>query len=247
MHNGGMLTRTSTGLVSALLALALLAGCSGESGDSGGDAGGGSDASAGESSSAAGASASPYLPVPDGVELTAQGSSLALGDTATLAWEPRQDTVGVIDLTVDRLERTTFKKSFAGFKITDETKSTSPFFVRVTVTNTGESDLGGRRIPLYAVDGENRLVDYSGFASAFAPCPSTDFPKPFAPGTSAEFCLVYLVPDRGELTAVSFRPTQEVNPITWTGELTEPQADGSAKGDGKGGKGNKKKNKNKSG
>ena len=234
MHNGGMLTRTSTGLVSALLGLALLAGCSG----------GGSDEGGSDEEPTTSASASPYLPVPDAVELTAQGSSLAVGDTATVAWEPRQDSVGVIDVTVDRLERTTFKKSFAGFKITDENKATNPFFVRVTVTNTGETDLGGRRIPLYAVDGENRLVDYSGFASTFAPCPSTDFPKPFAPGTSAQFCLVYLVPDKGELTAVSFRPVQEVNPITWTGELSEPETTAPGKGDGQGGK---KKNKNKNG
>lgn len=230
-----MLTRLATGV----LALALLAGCSGDGSDS-------SSSSPEEDGSSAAASATPYLPVPDGVELTAQGSALAVGDLATLAWKPSEGFTGngVIDLTVDRLEKTTFKESFAGFKITDETKATSPFFVRVTVTNTGETDLGGQRIPLYAVDGKNRLVDYSGFASTFKPCPSTDFPKKFAPGSSKEFCLVYLVPEKGELTAVSFRPTQEVNPITWTGELTKPVADKPGKGKGKK---NKQKNGQKSG
>jgi hypothetical protein len=232
-----MLNRASRRLAPVVLAALVLAGCSG---DSDGDAGGG-----GGDDPTTSASASPYLPVADGVELTAQGSSLAVGEAATVAWEPRQDTVGVIDVTVDRLEQTSFKKSFTGFKITDETKKTSPFFVRVTVTNTGETDLGGRRIPLYAVDGENRLVDYSGFASTFEPCPSTDFPKPFAPGASAQFCLVYLVPDKGELTAVSFRPTQEVNPITWTGELTEPEAAKPAQGEGKNKKNKKNKNEKK--
>lgn len=232
MHNGGMLTRAS-GLLATLLAATLVAGCSGD--DSSSEAA--PEETGSSATSATSANSTTYLPVPDGVELTAQGTSLAVGDTATLAWEPRQETVGAIDVTVDRLEQTTFKESFAGFKITDETKKTSPFFVRATITNVGDSDLGGRRVPLYVVDGENRLVDYSGFASAFPPCPSTGFPAKFAPGKTAEVCLVYLVPDRGELTAVSFRPTQEVNPITWTGELKKPLP---VKADKPGKKGTKK-------
>lgn len=214
MHNGRMPNRATLTVLSALLSAALVAGCSGDGAD---------DSSPDGEASTPAPSAKPYLPVPEGVELTAQGSSLAVGDTATVAWEPRQDAVGVLDVRVDRLEKTSFKRSFGGWKINEETKKTRPYFVRVQLTNTGETDLGGRRIPLYAVDGENRLVDYSGFGSSFAACPSTDFPKRFAPGASGEFCLVYLVPERGDLTAVSFRPTQEVNPITWTGELTSPE------------------------
>ena len=34
-----------------------------------------------------------------------------------------------------------------------------------------------------------------------------------------DVCLVYLAPERGKLTAVSFRPTQEFDPITWTGKV----------------------------
>ncbi len=128
-----------------------------------------------------------------------------MGDTATLAWEPRQDTVGVIDAG-GPMEKTSFKRSFAGWRIDEATEQTRPYFVRTTITNGGETDLGGRRIPLYAVDGENRLVDYSSLRRSFKPCPSTDFPKSFPPGASGEFCLVYLVPDRGDLTAVSLPP-----------------------------------------
>lgn len=223
MHNDRMLNRTATGLVATLLGAALVAGCGGGSDDSSPE---------GEESSSP-ATVTESLAVPEGTELTPEGSTLAVGDPATLAWEPRQDAVGVIDVTVQKLERTTFAKSFSGFKIPEETKQTTPYFVRGTITNTGETDLGGRRIPLYVVDGANRLVDYSGFGSAFEPCSSTDFPEPFAPQQTLEFCQVYLVPDKGELTAVSFRPTQEVNPITWTGEVTAyqpPKADKPGKG-----------------
>jgi hypothetical protein len=36
-------------------------------------------------------------------------------------------------------------------------------------------------------------------------------------------CLVFLSPKKGDLTAVSFRPTQEYDPITWTGTLEKPK------------------------
>jgi hypothetical protein len=45
--------------------------------------------------------------------------------------------------------------------------------------------------------------------------------------------MVYLSPDKGDLTAVSFRPTQDFNPIIWEGEVKP------AKGSQQGGKGDK--------
>ncbi len=171
------------------------------------------------------ATETPYLEVPDDVELTPQGSELEVGETATLAWQPKQDLIGVLDVTVDRLEKTTFKKSFQGWKLDDKTRKSTPYFVRVSVENTGKTQLGGLRVPLYIVDGENTLIESSSFASRFKPCPSTSLPKKFGAGRTQQVCLVYLAPDGGELTAVSFRPTQEFNPITWAGEVKTPKAD----------------------
>ena len=49
---------------------------------------------------------------------------------------------------------------------------------------------------------------------------------------------MFLSPQKGALTAVSFRPTQEFDPITWTGELQAPKPPKPPKGKGdKGGKG----------
>ena len=87
------------------------------------------------------------------------------------------------------------------------------------VTNVGETDLGGRPVPLYAVDEQNMLVESSPFASTFKPCPSAPFPKTFGPGDKAKVCLVFLAPDSGKLVAVSFRPDEDFDPITWTGEV----------------------------
>ena len=91
-----------------------------------------------------------------------------------------------------------------------------------------------RRVPLYIVDGTNTLVEATTFASAFPPCEPGTFPKKYPPGKTAEVCLVFLSPKKGDLTAVSFRPTQEYDPITWTGELEKPKPpkpDKPAKGD----------------
>lgn len=235
MHTGlGRLRRvlaTATSSVAALaLGAALLAGCSS---DDGGDSGSGDQGSSGAASPngtdspSSGAepgaepseTAEPYLPVPDGVELTPPGTTLELGETAVVAWEPRQKTVGVLEITVKRLERTSFEKSFEGWKLEPQVRRTTPYFVRAKLTNVGDTDLGGVEVPLYIVDGKNALVRYSRFASTFKPCNSSDLPKKFAPGRERDVCLVYLAPDRGRLTAVSFRPTEEFDPITWTGEV----------------------------
>ena len=90
--------------------------------------------------------------------------------------------------------------------------------------------------PLYIVDGDDTLVESSTFVTDFEACPSTDFPKTFEPGDKVKRCLVYLAPDKGDLVAVSFRPTEEFDPIIWVGELTTPEPpkdDKSKKGDKK--------------
>lgn len=159
----------------------------------------------------------------NGVELTPQGSQLAVGDEATVAYGPRQGQVAVLDIKVTRLEKTSFKESFDGWDLSAETKKKAPYFVRATVTNRGTADLGGRPVPLYIVDGNNVLIEATSFASTFKPCSPGTFPEKFSPGKKADVCLVYLVPNKGELTAVSFRPAEDFDPIVWTGELKEPK------------------------
>ena len=200
-------------LATALLATAL-AGCSDD--DSSGPSG--------ESSAPSGsASATPYLPVPEGVELTPQGTRLEVGETAVVAYEPRQDLVGVLELTVTQLLRTTTKKTMSAWQLSPAQQKSTPYFVHVRATNVGETDLSNRPVPLYAVNEDNLLLEATPFASSFTPCPSTPFPKGFGPGESAKVCLVYLAPDRGSLEAVSFRPEESFDPITWTGQV-EPYA-----------------------
>jgi hypothetical protein len=229
LHNGRVLRRVGACLAAVVVAAAL-AGCSG---DDDPEAEGTTGPSASETATG---SPEPTLPVPAGVELSPQGSQLVVGDTATVAYEVKQGVVGVLDLKVTRLEKTTIKKSFVGWDLDQGQRKASPYFVRVTVTNRGETDLGGRRVPLYVVDDDNTLVEPTTFSSAFTACEPGSFPKKFPPGKKVKACLVYLVPRKGDLVAASFRPTQEFDPITWTGELQDPKPPKPPKG--KGGKGN---------
>jgi hypothetical protein len=217
--------------VTAALALALTA-CGEDSDNPNGDA----DPSATDTVE------EPYLPVPEGVELTPQGNELAVGDTATVAWELPDDSVGALDITVTSLEKASFDL-FVGWELTKEIKKTSPYFVRAKVTNVGETDVGSgkatRPVPLYAVDGDNRLIESSLFTGSFKPCDGATFPKRFKPGDTVKACMVYLAPDKGDLSAASFRPTQEFDPIIWTGDVVP--AKGTEK-DGKQGKQDKQGN-----
>lgn len=212
MHNDAM--RLPARLLALTVALTLaLAGCS--------DGGENPDEDS-TGSPTASVEAEPYLPVPEGVELTEQGATLVVGDTATVAYEPRQDLVGAMEIKVTSLEKATFAL-FVGWELTNEIRSTSPYFVRATVTNVGDADLGGRPVPLYVVDGEDRLIESSLFTGSFKPCEGASFPKKFKNGDTVKACMVYLAPGKGDLAAVSFRPTQEFNPIIWEGKL-EPAA-----------------------
>jgi hypothetical protein len=241
LHNGRVLRRVRSSFAIAVLAAGagLLGGCSDD--DKGPDIGESASTSASASASeSATEPAGTSLPVPDGVELSPEGSQLQVGETATVAYELRQGVVGVLDIKVTRLEKTSFKKSFVGWDLDQGQKKSNPYFVRATLTNRGETDLGDKRVPLYIVDGTNTLVEATTFASAFTPCEPGSFPKKFKPGKTMKVCLVFLSPKKGDLTAVSFRPTQDFDPITWTGELEKPKPpkpDKGGKGKGKGGKG----------
>lgn len=207
--------RSMTLVVALVVTLGLVTGCSADAPSPTG--------APGSESQSPSAPPIPTEDVPDGVELTAPGSELSVGDTATVSYEPRQGLVGVLDIKVTRLERTSFRKSFVGWDLDNQTRNSTPYFVRAAVTNVGESNLGGRSVPLYIVDGKNRLLEATPFASSFKPCEPGSFPKKFRPGKTLKACLVYLAPDKGDLVAVSFRPTQDYDPITWTGELQKPK------------------------
>lgn len=223
--------RAAAVLTSVVLALTAT-GCTGDSGETAGSAAGGSGSSDQSASASAGGDGSPapsespkpYLQVPKNVSLTDPGTDLKVGERGTVAWRLDKKKIGALAITVTKIEKVSLAE-FVGWRLDKASRNSTPYFVRAKLRNVGRSDLAGRSVPLYAVDKANTLIQASSFQSSFPPCPSTSLPKKFVRDKSTQVCLVYLVPKKGTLTAISFRPSNEFNPVTWSGKAPEQAKD----------------------
>ena len=227
--------RAASRTVAALAAVLVLAACSGDgssgSGSPTGDAAPDGTSAASGGDATPGSKPSPYLPVPAGVALTDPGSELGFGEQATVAWRPEQGQVGVLDVKVRRVFAADIK-ALQNWQLDAAGRGSSLYYVTMTVANIGDEDLSGQRIPLYVLDGANALVESSAFKKEFKPCASPALPDGFVTGEKVTVCQAYLVPKRGTLVAVSFRPTEKFNPISWVGKVTEPKEPEKGGGEG---------------
>jgi hypothetical protein len=228
VHNDGVIRRTALPALAAAVTLAL-AGCGGGASSSAPLAGG-TDSESSPTSSASNSAAdsaasgsslagtSSSAAVVDGVKLTPQGSELRVGDTAKVSWKPDQQTVAVAAISVTRLQRVPIS-AFSDWRLDPATQRSAPYFVHATVRNLGRSNLSGKAVPLYLLDGRNTLLQASTFQAQYAPCPSRPLPSGFRHGRKTSVCLVYFAPNHGKLVAISFRPTESFLAITWKGPL----------------------------
>ncbi|RNL64960.1 hypothetical protein EFK50_02995 [Nocardioides marmoriginsengisoli] len=210
-----MIVRTHRSLltlpVAALVAALTLAGCGGQP-----------EKKAGPS---ADANAQTEVPVPTGIELTDFGSELKFGEAARVAYAPNEQRKSVLELTVLSATQGTIG-DLSGYSLEERTRNSTPYYVQVKVKNVGDGDVGQTPIPLYLVDNRTpkTLIIASSFTNSFTKCPSTKLPTTFAPQAELSTCLVYLAPDHGTMTGVSFRGAdQKGDPILWTGTVTVPQ------------------------
>lgn len=221
-------------LASVTVGALALAGCSsGDKGDKG-DSG---------SSSSAEASPSPSstVKVPEDVKLTDQGSKLSFGESGTVIYEPSKARGTVLKLTVQKVQQGSLK-DFTGFILDDAYKrKASYYYATVRVKNVGEGDVGGVPVPLWGVNDANVLLPAVNFTTSFKKCPSRPLPRSFGPGDAVGTCLVYLAPNHGKLESVTYRPSQEFNPITWTGTIQKPAPPAKKKSPDKSKKSKKKK------
>ena len=211
MHNGRMKQLARLAPLALVAALAL-SGCGG---DDGGEGTGGSTSAGGDST------ISTNGPDGDGSQAPKPGDQLALGDSAPLTWSPKQGVEGEVDVTVNRLDRATMK-DFSAFKLDRAMKRSTPYYVHVTVKNTGTANLSGVELPLFLDNGSDVLFPAARITSSFKPCPSQPLPKQFTEGKRARQCLVFLAAEKTKLQAIAMRPTEDTEPITWTGKITRP-------------------------
>ena len=148
-----------------------LSGCSSDS--AGGTTESGAKASVSESAaSASSPSPSSTVAVPDGAELTDQGSKLSYGDQGTVIYESAQGPGTVLQLTVKSVRKGSLA-DFKGFILDDAYKQkASYYYANVLVKNVGEGDVGGIGVPLWGVNAANTLLPPVNFTTSFKPCPS---------------------------------------------------------------------------
>jgi hypothetical protein len=214
VHNVCVLApRRPLALTLALLlpAALLAAGCSGSGDDS-------------KASTKASASPTPSstVKVPAGIALTDQGSKLRFGDTSRVIFESAKGRGSVLQLRVTSVRRGSLA-DFKGFILDDDYKKKAAYYyAHVQVKNVGAGDVGGVPVPVWGVNADNTLLPAVNFTTGFPRCPSKPLPSTFASGASLDTCLVFLSPNRSALTAVSYRPSQQFNPIVWTGTIGKP-------------------------
>jgi hypothetical protein len=162
---------------------------------------------------------------PTGPATTPAGTTLDLGKSAAVVWQAGPGEQVTMTIRVTKLVSTTYAQSFAGWKVPAQTrKSTLPYFVRATLTNTGRTvhlRSASIPVPLYGYDSRKELVQSSTFGSTFSKCEPSVMPATFKQGASLPVCLVVLVPHRGKLLGATYRPTAQSAPITWAG-ATQP-------------------------
>jgi hypothetical protein len=156
--------------------------------------------------------------VPPQISLTEAGTALKFGQPARVTFEPNTHRGSVLSLTVLSVQ-TGRIADFAAYQLDPRTKRSRPYYVRVLARNIGTGDLSRSAVPLLAVDNRDTLIQPSTFNNDFAKCPSLPLPAGFGPKKAYRGCLVYLVPSRGTLVKMSFRPLQTFEPITWDGTI----------------------------
>ena len=223
MHNDRMKSVSRLAPV-ALVAALVLSGCGGgDGGDSAGDkpsspsgTGSSSTTDGGSESSSGGTETTDATPQP--------GDELGLGETAPLRWDPKENLQGDVDVTVERIDKSTMK-DFAAFRLDKALKASTPYYVHVKVKNNAATNLSGVELPIFLDNGSDVLFPSARITSSFKPCPSQPLPKKFSKGKKAELCLVFLAAPKTKLEAVAMRPTEQTEPITWTGKITRPAKD----------------------
>jgi hypothetical protein len=152
-------------------------------------------------------------------ELTEAGTTLSLGDTATVEWAESSDDASTrIQVTVNKVEQGS-RDDFSGSSAEEQLAGFTPYYVDVTYT--AEADVPG--------DYPGPYSDVSGTSSAGAraqtlitigldKCKSADFEKTWTAGTSVTGCRALVIPDGQTLDEITFPagPERSAGVIKWT-------------------------------
>ena len=85
--------------------------------------------------------------------------------------------------------------------------------------NLGKSNLSGKPVPSTCSTSATRCCSSRLSRRSTRRARARRSPPKFTHRKKASVCLVYFAPEHGTLVAISFRPTQDFDAITWTGPV----------------------------
>jgi hypothetical protein len=153
--------------------------------------------------------------VPAGVTITKGGSTLELGRSASVVYQVEEGAASVVTVAVDAVRKGNIKKDFTFFSLDEKAKTSTPYYVRLTVENNGPSGLGGVTIPVLAHTTSNTVFPPSELVGSFKPCPNPALPESFLESSKADLCLVFLLPKGERLSTIDLQTGKEADAIHW--------------------------------
>jgi hypothetical protein len=153
------------------------------------------------------------------------GTQLKVGETAQVRDRPLTAPVNskktyLIEATVSEIEKGDIG-DFKDVNLDPQEKNSTPYYVRVKLTNPGEP------IPVKPSDDpdahfdafDDRGQEQSNLIiiGTFDRCKDEDAPNPFTKGKSYESCLIYLIPGGGSIREVHWTGTFDYSakPVVW--------------------------------
>lgn len=140
-------------------------------------------------------------------DFIAAGTTLAVGEEANVPFLIPNGPEVPIGLTVREIEGGDIA-DLANFDIPADLVDARPYYVRFSYTNLGQEDLSNYQVAGFvAIDADGTEIMPSttlGGSEPFATCQNTA-PATLKEGESHEGCLLFLVPDDGELASVGYR------------------------------------------
>jgi len=132
--------------------------------------------------------------IPSGVHITDGGAKRQLGKPATVVYQIEQRAASAVTVTVTEVVVGDLARDFRFFNLPEEVKSSTPLYVHIRVKNEGPSGMGGVALPILLRTTKDQVFPPNDLVGDFRPCPRSALPASFLAGTTAEICLVYLLP-----------------------------------------------------
>jgi hypothetical protein len=105
-------------------------------------------------------------------------------------------------------------KDLSQFPLSDAARSSSVYYVSISVRNVGRGDLGGKRLSLFGKVSDSLVIPAVTLNSPFELCNNPPLPRPFKKDARAHVCLLMLAPKHGTISQVQWRQGA-AEPISW--------------------------------